>query len=291
MSGNAKKKFRSKWFRVAVEGQTTDGRTIERSWITDMAASYNRATYGARVWIEHFRSLLPDSPFRAYGDVLATKAEEVEIDGQKRLALFAQVDPTDDLVKIVNDQRQKIFSSIEVGKHPSTGKPYLFGLAVTDNPASLGTEILSFSAQHPDANPLAARKQAPDNLFSVATAAEIEFEEVDVAPGSLFEKLSARIDAVLGKLADSAPATPIAPPDDEAAPDLAEAFSAITDHLGDQDGRIEAAHAAATAAREAISKLSEQFNAFRQQMDATPDPSQPNRPAATGSAPADQTDC
>ncbi|EME3308853.1 TPA: GPO family capsid scaffolding protein, partial [Pseudomonas aeruginosa] len=27
------KKFRSKWFRIAVEGATTDGRNIERDWI------------------------------------------------------------------------------------------------------------------------------------------------------------------------------------------------------------------------------------------------------------------
>ena len=33
------KKYRSKWFRVAVEGATTDGRQIERSWIEDIAAT------------------------------------------------------------------------------------------------------------------------------------------------------------------------------------------------------------------------------------------------------------
>ena len=30
------KKFRSKWTRIAVEGATTDGRNIERTWIEDM---------------------------------------------------------------------------------------------------------------------------------------------------------------------------------------------------------------------------------------------------------------
>lgn len=48
MSAKAKK-FRSNWFRVAVEGATTDGRTIQRSWIDDMAATYNRETYNARI--------------------------------------------------------------------------------------------------------------------------------------------------------------------------------------------------------------------------------------------------
>lgn len=56
------KKFRSKWFRVAVEGATTDGRRIEREWIEQMASSYDRSKYGAQVWMEHNRGTLPDSP-------------------------------------------------------------------------------------------------------------------------------------------------------------------------------------------------------------------------------------
>ena len=51
-----KKKLRSKFFRVAVEGATTDGRVIERQHITDMAASYDPQLYGARIWVEHLRS-------------------------------------------------------------------------------------------------------------------------------------------------------------------------------------------------------------------------------------------
>lgn len=35
------KKFKSKWFRVAVEGATTDGRKIQRSWIEQMAKNYS----------------------------------------------------------------------------------------------------------------------------------------------------------------------------------------------------------------------------------------------------------
>jgi hypothetical protein len=161
------KKFRSKWFRVAVEGATTDGRRIEREWIEQMASSYDRSKYGARVWMEHIRGTLPDSPFRAYGDILAVKAEDVEIDGKKVRALFAQIEPTDDLVSMVNKLKQKIFTSIEVReKFPETGKAYLMGLGVTDTPASLGTEMLAFSAQHPNASPLKARKQSQDNLFT-----------------------------------------------------------------------------------------------------------------------------
>ncbi|MBK1616753.1 phage capsid protein, partial [Rubrivivax gelatinosus] len=77
---------KSKWFRVATEGATTDGRRIERSWIEQMAANFDPKKYGARVWLEHMRGLYPDSVFRAYGDVAAVKAEKGE-DG--KLALFA----------------------------------------------------------------------------------------------------------------------------------------------------------------------------------------------------------
>ncbi|MBV8972708.1 MAG: GPO family capsid scaffolding protein, partial [Sphingomonadaceae bacterium] len=45
----------SKFFRVAVEGGTSDGRVISRDWIEQMAATYNPATYGARISCEHIK--------------------------------------------------------------------------------------------------------------------------------------------------------------------------------------------------------------------------------------------
>ena len=48
---------KSRFFRVAVEGATTDGRTIEANWLEEMAASYNPATYAARVNLEHIRGV------------------------------------------------------------------------------------------------------------------------------------------------------------------------------------------------------------------------------------------
>lgn len=68
---------------------------------------------------------------------------------------------------------------------PTPGRAYLVGLAVTDTPASLGTELLTFAQQNPAANPLAGRKQSANNLFSAATAStlELEPEQPDSAPG------------------------------------------------------------------------------------------------------------
>ncbi|UZE60469.1 GPO family capsid scaffolding protein [Aeromonas veronii] len=180
---------KAKFKRVAVAGQTTDGRTIAPEWLTQAAKNYNHEKYGARVNLEHFRSIYPDSAFRAYGDVRSVYAEEVEIDGEKKMALFAEIDPTDDLIKLTK-ARQKVYTSIELDlDFAGTGEAYLVGLAVTDSPASLGTEYLQFCAGAGANSPLAARKQKQANLFSSAIEAEIEFTEEGDKGQSLLEKV------------------------------------------------------------------------------------------------------
>lgn len=180
---------KAKFKRVAVAGQTTDGRTIAPEWLTQAAKNYNREKYGARVNLEHYLSPFPDSDFRAYGDVLSVYAEEVEIDGEKKMALFADIDPTEDLIKL-NKARQKVYTSVELDlDFAGTGEAYLVGLAVTNTPASLGTEYLQFCAGAGDNSPLAARKQKSTNLFTCAIETEVEFtEEGDKGP-SLLEKV------------------------------------------------------------------------------------------------------
>jgi len=185
---------KSKKFRVATEGATVDGRTIQREWITQMAASYDPAKYRATINLEHIRGLLPDGPFRNYGFVDALSQEQ---NTEGKLELFAVISPTDDLVNLTQ-KGQKVFTSIEVNpKFADTGKAYLVGLAVTDNPASLGTEMLQFAAANPDANPLAARKQHPDNHFSAAVETLIEFADESETPSILerVRKLFTRKDA------------------------------------------------------------------------------------------------
>lgn len=218
---------KSKWFRVATEGATTDGRAIQRSWIEQMAKNFNPAKYGARVWIEHMRGLLPDSAFAAQGDVLAVKAEAVE-DG--KMALFAQIKPLESLVAM-NKAGQKLYTSIEVDPNfADTGEAYLVGLAVTDTPASLGTELLTFAQQNPDANPLAGRKTSKDNLFSVAAefTLELEPEQSEATTGALATALD-KFTAVMTKLMGSE--KPAAPPAVEKhstqAPDVAAALTAM----------------------------------------------------------------
>lgn len=175
----------SKWFVVATEGATTDGRSINRTWIEQMAANYDPKKYGARINLEHikFRLMWKDEPHsKCYGDVLALKTEETE---EGKLQLLAKIDPTDDLIKL-NKDRQKIYTSIECDPNfADTGEAYLVGLAVTDNPASLGTEMLVFSAGA-STNPLNNRKEKSDNLFTAAIETELEFVE---ETQSIFEKI------------------------------------------------------------------------------------------------------
>ena len=180
----------SKWFVVATEGATTDGRTINHTWIEQMAANYDPKKYGARINLEHikWRYMWNDDPHsKCYGDVIGLKTEE---NAEGKLQLLAQIDPTDDLVKL-NKDRQKIYTSIECDPNfADTGEAYLVGLAVTDNPASLGTEMLAFSAGA-SANPLNNRKEKAENLFTAAIETELEFEDVKEKGLSVFAKIRA----------------------------------------------------------------------------------------------------
>ncbi|WP_213672551.1 GPO family capsid scaffolding protein [Raoultella ornithinolytica] len=182
---------KAKRFRIGVEGATTDGRTIERAWLEQMAASYNPQVYTALINLEHIKGYTPDSPFRRFGTVDKLEAEEIT-DGplKGKMALYAWITPSDDLVAYTR-KLQKLFTSMEVNtSFADTGKAYLIGLAATDDPASLGTEMLQFSASA-KSNPLAGRKQNPENLFTAAEETLIEWEEVQGEKTSLFARVTA----------------------------------------------------------------------------------------------------
>lgn len=267
-----KKKFRSKWFRVAVEGSTTDGRQIERSWIEQMAAQYSPNTYGARVNCEHIKWAYPTSEFGAYGDVLALKSEEVEINGVQKLALYAQIEPTDALLEL-NKARQKVYTSIEVSpKFADTGKAYLVGVAVTDSPASLGTEALAFSAKN---GMLAARKSHEDNLFTAAEEAELEFDEVTDSEGAakgLFKRVTDLIKKSKEKTVK----------DDAQFSELTAAVEALADHAAEQADEFASLQKESQAKAEQLEKLSTDLAALTEKLSNQPDPNQSQRPPANG---------
>lgn len=280
MSTTAKKPV-SKFFRVGVEGATSDGRVIERAWLEQMAASYDPKVYGARVNIEHLRGYSPNSDFRAYGDVTALKTEEVEIGGAKKLALFAQIEPTPELIELTK-KRQKIYSSMEVRpKFADTDKAYLVGLAVTDNPASLGTEVLQFAAQNPAASPFKARKQQADDLFTAAEEVAIEFE--DGGDDGVATKFKTMIAGALAKFGAKSVT------DDARFAAVAEGFEQISEafekHAADTATKLGDANKTIGELKTQLADLQAKYSA----LDNTPAGRQ--RPDATGGNGAVKTDC
>ncbi|MDU7561394.1 MAG: GPO family capsid scaffolding protein [Acinetobacter baumannii] len=180
---------KSKFYRVAVAGATTDGRIIEPAWIQQMAKNYSTNTYTALANIEHIRGVSPNSDFGSYAKVLALKAQEDEINGQKKWCLYAQIEAFDNLLEL-HEKNQKLFNSLEVNpKFADTGEAYLIGMAFTDSPASLGTQIMEFASKNPEANPFTSKKQHKDNLFTAAAEVNIEFEETEAATVGLFSKV------------------------------------------------------------------------------------------------------
>lgn len=277
----AAQKFKTKVFRVATEGATTDGRQIERSWIQEMADSYDPKKYGARVWMEHVRGYTPDGTFRAYGDVLSLSAKEVE--GGK-LALFAEIAPLPDLVAMTTKAKQKIYTSIEVTpKFADTGKAYLTGLAVTDSPASLGTEVLEFAAQKPAASPFKDKKSNPDALFSAAVEQEMAFE-LD-APADDGKKFSDTLKGLIAKFTGKAQG------DDARFGALQEGFEAVTEQFtkhGDQLAKVEKATADNGAE---LAKFKTELGELRKLLDGTDANKHSQRPPATGGSGRQLTDC
>lgn len=275
------KKFKSNKFRVAVEGDTTDGRIMERSWIEQMAKNYSLNTYGARIWIEHIRSYAPEGTFGAYGDVVGLSTGEVEIQGAKKLALFAEIEPTEELIQL-NKKKQKIYSSIEVDPNfAKTGSAYLVGLAVTDSPASLGTEMLKFASQQTE-NPFAAKKQRPENLFTAAQEVTLQFDEVEEPT----QHVKGLFNTVLGyfssaKKQDTANAASFA--------DAEKAIDAIAKHSAQQVQTINQLEKDHKDLKASHDQLQNSFNELRQKLDGTPAGAQ--RPLNTNSKFSDVVDC
>ena len=272
MASSTKQKFRSKWTRIAVEGATTDGRIIERSWIDDMASQYSQNTYGARINCEHIKGYWPGGEFGAYGDVVALKAEEVEIAGIKKLALFAQLEPNDALLAL-NKAGQKVYTSVEIQpKFADSGKAYLVGLAITDTPASLGTEALSFSATH---GTLAGRKQHKDNLFSAAEEASLEFEEVTDQP-SAFAAIKAKLGEFikLSKDKDGKDANTFS--------DIGEALESLVTLATQQAEQADASSKALVDLKKQFTSLDTELKELKTKLGQTADLSQPQRPHSTG---------
>lgn len=255
-----------KWFKVAESGQTIDGRHLDPKILVAAAQAYDLNIYTARINANHIMAMgvSSDNPFPALGSVLAFKAKEQ--DGT--VSLYAQLDPTDQLVDLVNKRRQKLFTSIEMIKHlDKTDSPYLVGLAVTDQPASVGTEMLKFCRM--DENFATAHKldereylAALEATFDFSDQSEGFLERLKSAIGEKFSKQDSHFAAVEQGFATIAEI-------------CAERIAEMEQALGEDKKE--------TSAR--IGKLTASLDEVKQQIERmTAQPATPLRPEATGEA-------
>ncbi|EOD3491677.1 GPO family capsid scaffolding protein [Cronobacter malonaticus] len=269
----------SKFFRIGVEGDTCDGRVISAGDIKEMAASFDPRVYGCRINLEHIKGLLPDSPFKRYGDVVELKAEKIDDDSalNGKWALFAKISPSDELIAM-NEALQKVYTSMEIQPNfANTGKCYLVGLAVTDDPASLGTEYLQFCAGS-EKSPLARRKSSPENVFSAATLAELEFED---QPETVFTALTDKVKAIFSRKQAN---------DDARFKDVHEAVTTVTEHVQENlsatEQRIAAMENAFSALKQDVTsqtaQTSQALTDLKTSLDNTESFTQPRRTQATG---------
>ena len=260
-----------KKFRVAVSGATVDGREIQPQHLRDAAASYNPDVYGARVNVEHYLSMLPDSNFGAMGDVAALSAEDItEGPLAGRTALYAEIDASARM-KQLTDEGKKIYSSIEL--HPQfalNGKAYMMGLAMTDTPASLGTERLKFAAQQ-RASVMAFNNQQVEAPM-ITEAIEAEVIELAAQRSDEGKQWFNRVMGILGKGQKT---------DDQRFGQVHQAVEAVAQSQVDLGEQFSTAEQERQQDKAAIQKLTTDLAALRQQLEGT-DGNFSQRPAAGG---------
>lgn len=276
MAGTTKPR---KKFRVAVSGNTVDGREIQPQHLRDAAANYSQEVYGARVNIEHYLSPYPGSDFGAMGDVAALSTEDItEGPLAGRTALYAEIEPSDRMVQMTN-KGEKVYSSIEL--HPQfalNGKAYIVGLAMTDTPASLGTERLKFATQQRASVMAFNNQQAEPPMFSEAIEAEgIELTAQRSDEGA---KWYSRVMGIISKGQKT---------DDQRFSQMHQVVEAVAQSQSEQIDQFNAAELERQQDKAAIQKLTTDLAALRQQLEGT-DGNFSQRQPANGGANAQLAD-
>ncbi|EAN4326542.1 GPO family capsid scaffolding protein [Salmonella enterica subsp. enterica serovar Oslo] len=274
---NATKPARKK-FRVAVSGSTIDGREISGELLKAAAKNYDPTVYGARVNVEHIKSIFPNSELCAMGDVTALNAEDItEGPLAGRVALNAEIEPTDRMKKLT-DEGKKIYSSIELYPDALDGKPYIMGLAMTDTPASLGTERLKFAAQQREQVMKFSNQHTEAPMFTEAMEAEIiELAEQRSEEG---KQWFGRVMELIGKgrKSDSEQFSQVR----EAVEGVAQSHADLLDRFNDMSRQHDGDH-------KAIEKLSTELTTLRDQL-ANQDGDPKDRFRATGGNAAEMPD-
>lgn len=168
---------------IGTAGETVDGRTIEEQWLTDIAEEYDTDIYQAQINADHERW------YGNFGQV-----HEVRLGKNKEGAttLEARLHPNFRLIEM-NRNGQRLFTSMEITPNfRGKGKAYLTGLAVTDDPASIGTSMLKFSNASVKATPVEVKFTNPGEgnesetllrrILSAVTGNKTEFQKNEGTP-------------------------------------------------------------------------------------------------------------
>lgn len=261
----------AKFVRVATEGATIDGREISAEHLEQMAKNYDTKKYGARIWLEHLRTYMPEGEFQAYGDVKALKTEKV--DG--KTVLFAELEPTPALIEL-NKKRQKIYTSVEITPNfADTKEAYLTGLAVTDSPASLGTEALKFSLSK-------TKDQADAKLLSEFTELDQAFADDQDAGGATDSGFLDKIKGMFTKTNAKGSETR------EAVTAVAGEVAAFNERFSAQEENMGKLTKAIETLAGGLDDFRKDYSTFKTQMEKTPGGQQ--RPETTGTSEF-STDC
>lgn len=132
-----KTKLLTQFLTVATAGATIDGREISEQDLAEIVETYDASEYTALINFEHYRSM------NYLGSVEAVRLSK---DDKNRTTLQAQISPTNYAIRM-NKEGDAQFTSIEIiDDYAKTGKAGLGGLALTNSPASLGTDRLQFNS-------------------------------------------------------------------------------------------------------------------------------------------------
>ena len=183
------------WICIATAGPTLDGRTVSPECLRELADTYDSSFYIANLWPEGVRA-------RPLGYVDAVKVQE---DGGQ-LKLLAVLCPTLELIDL-NTNGTHAFCTIEASENfAGTGKWYLAGVTVTDQPCLTGLTQLQFSAKPPSARPLLVPASVPAPIPTSAKPASRPLN-----PEQMFSQLEALSDGLTAlnrKLDSFTPANP-----------------------------------------------------------------------------------
>ena len=213
------------------------------------------------------------------GDVVALSTEDITEGALAgRTALYAEIEPSERMVQMT-DKGQKVYSSIEL--HPQfalNGKAYVVGLAMTDTPASLGTERLKFASQQRASVMAFNNQQGEAPMFTEALEAEVI--ELTAQRSDEGAKWFNRVMSIIGKGQKT---------DDQRFNQMHQVVEAVAQSQSEQIDRFSAAEQERKEDKAAIQKLTTELAELRQKLGST-EASFSQRPPANGGANAQLAD-